>query len=327
MEMSSITESPYKKSVDSPSRQLLWELAQLHLNDRTSFYTKLEQDAREREEQHRAALAAAAAEHDRIRQRAEIERERLQIQMEEEMARRDARQRKLLDTQRRLAAEKALKAEQKELAKAQALEEENRKIAEVAKAKIEAQRKAQEAQAEIDAAKRIQAEQENAAKEAARRAIQDAQRRKSEEAAKAATQATQQPVSAAPTISTAPATARPQESSVHPQQRQPSTPLTQPLSKFGTASNRVAPSIASLTGHLNPERIAEHERYLQIHKNLKDLRKAVADEGKNNKPFKTAIGESRRTIRKCVGQITDVKGANVKPVSHVPSICFFKSRV
>ena len=308
--MSSVTESPYKKATDSPSRQLLWELAQLHLNDRTSFYAKLEEDARDRENQHRAALAAAAAEHDRIRQRAEIERERLQIQMDKEIARREARQRKLLDTQKRLTAEKSLKEEQKALARAQALEDENRKIAEIAKAKVEAQRKAQEAQAEIDAAKKAQQDQEDAARAAARKAVEDAQRRKREEATKSAAQSALLSSSTIATIPTAPAaTNLPRtQNSIQPTRVPGFAP---PAGKQATSS------IGSLTGHLKPERVAEHDRYLDIHKNLKVLRKAVAEEGKSNKSFKTAIGDSRRTIRKCVGQITDVKGANQKPVSYL----------
>ena len=310
--MSSVSESPYKKATDSPSRQLLWELAQLHLNDRASFYTKLEEDAHDRECQHRAALAAAAAEHDRVRQRAELEREKLQMQMDEEHAKREARQRKLVETQRRLAAENAMKEEQKELARAQAVEEEKRQLAEIAKAKVEAQRKAQEAQEEIDAAtRRAQEDQATAAKEAARRAVEDTQRRKREEAERSAAQAALQPappVLAAPTAPIVPATSLAAQS-------HKTNGLAQPSRAVSPVSKQATSSITSSTGHLNPERVAEHLRYLDIHKNLKTLRGNVALEGNRNKSFKAAIGDSRRTIRKCVGQITDVKGANSKPVS------------
>ena len=310
--MPSVTESPYKKVIDSPSRQLLWELAQLHLNDRTSFYAKLEEDARERETQHRAALAAAAAEHDRIRQRAELECEKLQIQMDEEIAKRDARQKKLVETYRRLAAEKAIKEEQKELARAQAIEEEKRKLLEAAKAQLAAQRKAQEAQAEIDAARKLQEDQANTAKEATQRAVKDAQRRRHEDTERSAAQAARQassPIAAAPP---APAT-------FLTAQNQKPNGLTQPTRMNPPTGSQDTSSVET-TSHLNPGRVAEHLRYLQIHKNLKKLRKDVAHEGSRNKPFKTAIGDSRRTIRKCVGQITDVKGANSKPVRCPPTM-------
>jgi nucleoporin GLE1 len=63
-----------------------------------------------------------------------------------------------------------------------------------------------------------------------------------------------------------------------------------------------------------PQVAAAPDRYLQIHRELKKLRKDVMEQGKFP-PLKGKLGEMRRDIRKSIGQLTDVKGANSKPVS------------
>ncbi|KAI9650376.1 hypothetical protein NHQ30_000389 [Ciborinia camelliae] len=52
------------------------------------------------------------------------------------------------------------------------------------------------------------------------------------------------------------------------------------------------------------------ERYVEIHKNLKQLRQYLIAEGKQNIPFKKMLGDMRRSIRQTVGQLTGEKGAN-----------------
>lgn len=52
------------------------------------------------------------------------------------------------------------------------------------------------------------------------------------------------------------------------------------------------------------------ERYVEIHKNLKQLRQYLVNEGKQNIPFKKMLGDYRRAIRQTVGQLTAEKGAN-----------------
>ena len=55
---------------------------------------------------------------------------------------------------------------------------------------------------------------------------------------------------------------------------------------------------------------AEHSRYLEIHRSLKDLRKFMTAQAKQNASLKGAMGDMRRGIRKSVGQLRDGKGAN-----------------
>lgn len=52
------------------------------------------------------------------------------------------------------------------------------------------------------------------------------------------------------------------------------------------------------------------DRYTVIHKNLKDLRKSLAEQAKINKGVKDRMGDMRREIRKCLGQLTNGAGAN-----------------
>lgn len=56
------------------------------------------------------------------------------------------------------------------------------------------------------------------------------------------------------------------------------------------------------------------DEYLDIHKRLKNLRRFLADHGKQDNEFKKKMGEMRREIRKSVGQLTEGKGANKIPV-------------
>ncbi len=50
------------------------------------------------------------------------------------------------------------------------------------------------------------------------------------------------------------------------------------------------------------------DRYSEIHKNLKVLRKSMADQAKSNPALKERMGDMRRDIRKSVGQLTVTSG-------------------
>jgi nucleoporin GLE1 len=57
------------------------------------------------------------------------------------------------------------------------------------------------------------------------------------------------------------------------------------------------------------------EKYLEIHKRLKQLRAFVTEHAKQDPGLKKKMGEMRREIRKSVGQLTEGRGANRTPVS------------
>ncbi|KAH8697372.1 putative RNA export mediator Gle1 [Talaromyces proteolyticus] len=58
------------------------------------------------------------------------------------------------------------------------------------------------------------------------------------------------------------------------------------------------------------QEVKEHERYLELHKYLKQLRKYVLDEAKKDQALKNTIGDYRRGITKCIGQLREGQGAN-----------------
>jgi nucleoporin GLE1 len=67
--------------------------------------------------------------------------------------------------------------------------------------------------------------------------------------------------------------------------------------------------------HRTAEQIAEHQRYLELHHHLKKFRRYMVDETKKNPILKQHMGDMRRTIKKCVGQLlTEGKIANRTPV-------------
>lgn len=68
--------------------------------------------------------------------------------------------------------------------------------------------------------------------------------------------------------------------------------------------------------HRNQQEVQEHERYLKLHAHLKEFRSYMRAQTKSNALLKQHMGDMRRTIRKCVGQlVADDKTANQKPVS------------
>ena len=62
------------------------------------------------------------------------------------------------------------------------------------------------------------------------------------------------------------------------------------------------------------------EKYLEIHKRLKQLRAFVTEHAKQDPGLKKKMGEMRREIRKSVGQLTEGRGANRTPVSKFQTV-------
>ena len=71
-------------------------------------------------------------------------------------------------------------------------------------------------------------------------------------------------------------------------------------------------SVAPPSSH--PDREEEHQRYLQIHRNLKRLRTYVAEQSKAAPKLKQVAGDGRRLIRATVGQLTEDTADNKKRV-------------
>ena len=277
--MLEVMESPYKRAPDSPSRQLLWELSRLSITHQEDFQAKLDKESAEREAAHKVVLAAAATEHERIRQSAEREREKLEIQIQIERARRESEERAELERQRQEKVEKELASRRREIERFKAIEVEEKRAAELHRAEAaESQRREVERrEAEV---RRKAAEQQGAAK----RAAEEVKKRVDDAAAAAAAVTTkvQIPTAAQPLVT------------------QPKNPSPESVPLLRTS-----------------ERDEEHNRYLEIHQKLKEFRKYMIDQGKQNAALKAKMGEMRRTIRKCVGQLRVGQGANTAQVKFI----------
>ncbi|KAA8652002.1 hypothetical protein EYZ11_002972 [Aspergillus tanneri] len=68
---------------------------------------------------------------------------------------------------------------------------------------------------------------------------------------------------------------------------------------------------------LTAEEISVQNRYVELHQHLKKFRQYLRDESKNNAAVKQNMGEMRRSIRKCVGQLREGKGTNKQQLQEI----------
>lgn len=256
----------YHSSLDSPSRQLVldlareleqvrihtFELKQVKAYERRTFYEKLDQIDREVGARHYAALDKVAARHDKVREEAEETlREHLR-QAEIERLQKEEEARKERERIEREKAEK-LRREQEKAAR---LETERR-------AKEEAQRKAAE---EVERAKKA-AQEEQERKEHERLEAEKRQREAERQKAE-------------------------QEAAQHAEQAR-----AEKQKEIGAKGQ-------------TEQEAKVHQRYLELHQHLKKFREYLRNEGKSNATLKQTMGDMRRTITKCVGQIREGREAN-----------------
>ena len=267
-----IMSSPYENALDSPSKQLLYELSRLGITAQENFYARLDRESREREALHKDALAAAAVAHERIRRGAEIERERLELQLQAERRRRDEEDKRELELRRQERAEREIAEKKQAIERAKLIEIEEKRLADARKAEAaaaEEKRRVRE-EREAEAARRLKEQQDARAKK------EEAERQAKKDPKDAASRA------------------------------EKTKQLQAPVSQ---RSHSPAAS--------NAEREAEHRRYIAIHRNLKELRKFITSEASKFPQVKQQMGEMRRELKKCVGQLTEGKGANRGPVSPI----------
>ena len=256
-------------SLDSPSKQLIWELQSL-LISQDKLAAQRDREAAERTAAHRVALAAAAAEHDKVRDAAEAERLKLEEAIRAEKERRKEAER------RQAEREEQLRREQ-EAAERQRQEDEAREKVENQRRLLEKNRKAREDEQikrrqQEEHHRRVE-EQQHQAEEAKQRQARERQQREAEEAA-----------------------------------RRVSVPPSRPAQTQASQIKSPSRAQSNQGSTLSPQQIASdtalHSRYLAIHQSLKKLRKQVTSSLLANKPLKAQIGDLRRTIKKSLGQLT-----------------------
>lgn len=272
-----IMASPWRSANDSPSRQLLWELGQL-TSSREAFNAQLDRENDDRAILHRQALEAASAQHDRVRRTAEQYRERLEQQIQAERRRREEETQKEIDKLCREKEEEEQAAKRREIERARTAEAEKKRAAEIRRREKSAadERKANEEQQDAEIARRLEVEKRKESLQ--REQVKAAEAKAAEANSKEAASAAQLPLSV------------------------PTTKSSPPPAQLSQPSHRVE--------HQNPALEAEHQKYLEIHQRLKGLRKAMASQAKQNPTLKTVMGDMRREIKKCVGQLRQGKGTN-----------------
>ena len=279
-------ESPWRGATDPVSRQILWELGRLVLHENLSFREGVERIDEQRNAVHNEALRDAAAKHEEVRRTAELVREQHETQLQ---ARRE---------------QEALRERKKQAALEFAAQQERLRLAREAEALEQAAADARREQAA--ALERARVEKEKQEAEAARlsQEQQEAERRAADQKAAEQRAAEQKAVEQKAAALKA---AEVEAAIVQASQPPPvaSAPISVPLT---SQAPQHRPDLAAIA----KDRGEEHDKYLQLHRKLKEFRKNVVAETKTNKQLKSVTGDSRRSIRKCVGQLTEDPVANKK---------------
>lgn len=288
--------SLHTKQVDELSHHLVDGLARLVVNQDHEIQQELDERVAAQETYHSAALSLAAAEHDRIRENAERARERIELEIERERKRRDAEDKAALHAEREATQAREVK---ERLRVKERLENEGR----IRQQRETVEREIKETEARNAEQQRKDQELEAARKKAAEAELEE--QRQAEAAAKAET-AVRAEANAKAKLAAA-------------QQRQP--PSIAPIQP-STSSNQVSvqqpaphatPAVSSSVSALSDQEKL-HQRYVQLHASLKEVRRYVISESKKIPALKTKLGDWRRQIVKSMGQLTIDKTKNRKPV-------------
>ncbi|KAK6833697.1 GLE1-like protein-domain-containing protein [Apiospora arundinis] len=98
---------------------------------------------------------------------------------------------------------------------------------------------------------------------------------------------------------------------------------SQPANPFATVTSTATKPASQAPTQAQPAKppaVPDVDRYVQIHRNLKKLRAQITEHAKTNPELKKLMGEMRREIRKSLGQLTGVKGANKKQLETIRTI-------
>ncbi|RAH72778.1 putative RNA export mediator Gle1 [Aspergillus aculeatinus CBS 121060] len=70
-------------------------------------------------------------------------------------------------------------------------------------------------------------------------------------------------------------------------------------------------------GRLTEDEVKIHTRYVELHQHLKKFRQYLRNESKTNPVVKQNMGDIRRSIQKCVGQLRETKGGNKTQIQEI----------
>ncbi|KAI1103080.1 GLE1-domain-containing protein [Jackrogersella minutella] len=124
--------------------------------------------------------------------------------------------------------------------------------------------------------------------------------------------------------SSAKALQQPAKSLPNPFAKPQSTPPGQTLSTPSPFSQPVKPASAQSNGtstltSIKPS-IGTHDRYMEIHQNLKKLRASLLQQAKSSPALKQRLGDMRRELRKNMGQLVGEKGGNKRQIAAINAL-------
>ncbi|KAI9735275.1 MAG: hypothetical protein M1834_001866 [Cirrosporium novae-zelandiae] len=285
--------SPWKGLRDSPSRQLLIDLSRLQIAKTLNFQEQLDELGRRRAEGHKKALSAASLDHDSVRSAAET-------LLAELAAKQEAERRKV---------------EEGRLAALRKRQEEERKRHEAERLRAEA-----EAEAKVQEEIRRQEQQRKAAetrKQQEEQALQQAERARVEKAkadAEAAAEESRKQEVRKRELSMA--QAKEAEAIAQIQAQKKGQPITLSPEKWPEPG-----------AHIPDRKRQEHERYLEIHKHLKEFREWMNQQRKAKHPATEKMSDWRREITKRVGQVVLGKGGATAPSQEIRKVLEAASKV
>ena len=250
------------KPLDSPSRQLVYDLAKdlqairLHHEDLKRVYSyQAQAQEEEKDEIDRAHQEIYYAAIEKTYDYYDGHRREAEIVLQEHLREEEEKERRRQEEERRRQAEKE---------------------------RLERERKERE-----EAARK---REEEARREAERIAREEEERRKKAEAEAKARKAAEEEK------------AHRQKEEAEEQERQRQAELQR-----AEEEEKKRQTLGGARG-VTQEEIKEQEQYLDLHKYLKELRKFVLAEGKKNPTLKSTIGDYRRGITKCIGQLREGQG-------------------
>ena len=308
---------PLPPSVVYIDKLHLWRI------ERHLFNTRLDQVMREREKADTAALADALAKHDKVREGVELFLQRYERAKEAKKNKSSENEEKIVQAAQELKDQQAAEEERSRQAKA------DEELAARKREKEEAQRVRQRQEAERKAAEnaaRVRAVAAVAAQEAEKRAKEPKaeKRTKESEAEKRAKES--EAVEAAQARVVAEQMEDSEMSGVRSDDEQMGSDrmdedrMSDDL-RAGeqTRVEQHAPPSGAVHAPMNIDPL--HQAYLDIHERLKGFRKSLIEYGRTNRALKEKIGNTRREIRKSVGQLVEGKGANKIPVGNLDHFC------
>lgn len=262
---------------DSPSRQLL-----------TDLENELQRLQNHLADVHKVHLLDRIAQQNGFDERdAEVAKQQLaglnRAYRQQEAIRRDAEAE--LEAWRRKVAEEEAQRKRIEEERRRREEEEARRQAEKQKReREEAERRVAEERAEAEAA-RLEAEKK-AREEAEQKAKREAEQQAKAEAEEKARQ----------------------EREASAQREVAAKAKAKAESERQAAAKQKAEAVQTSLSPSDPQKEAIHQRYIQIHQNLKNFRKPFWDQCKKDPNLKKQVGDIRRKIQKAVAQLVDLKG-------------------